>query len=79
MKRNFLLPALLILSFLFSCKTEKQPPNFVFILVDDLGEETDISEKFSGKVEELKAVLNKKLNETCAKFPQPNPNYVAGD
>jgi hypothetical protein len=51
----------------------------VFILVDDLGEETDLSEKFSEKVEELKAVLNKKLNETGAKFPKPNPNYVAGD
>jgi hypothetical protein len=79
MSRYFLLPALLILSLLFSCKTEKQPPNFVFILVDDLGEETDVSEQFPEKVEELKTVLNKKLDETGAKFPQPNPDYVPGD
>ncbi len=33
--RNFLF--LLFATFLFSCSKTKQPPNFVFILVDDLG------------------------------------------
>jgi arylsulfatase A-like enzyme len=50
----------------------------LFNLANDPGEETDVFEKFPEKTEELKAVLNKKLEETGARFPQPNPIYQEG-
>ncbi len=37
MSKTNLLIILFLTLFVFSCKIEKQPPNIVFILVDDLG------------------------------------------
>ncbi len=51
----------------------------LFNLADDPGEETDVSAQFPEKAEELKVILNKKLEETGAKFPEPNPRYEEGD
>ena len=51
----------------------------LFNLADDSGEKTNVSEKFPEKAKELKAVLNKKLEETGAKFPRRNPDYMPGD
>jgi arylsulfatase A-like enzyme len=51
----------------------------LFNLVDDPGEKTDVSGKFPEKVKELNIILDKKLEETGAKFPTVNPDYVAGD
>jgi len=51
----------------------------LFNLADDPGEETDVAAEFPEKVDELKVLLNKKLEETDAKFPQPNPGYTSKD
>ena len=51
----------------------------LFNLADDPGEETDVAAEFPEKVDELKAFLDKKLEETGAKFPQPNPGYTSKD
>ena len=37
MSKRYLLAILCLSILIFSCKTEKKAPNFVFILVDDLG------------------------------------------
>ena len=51
----------------------------LFNLLEDPGETTDISEKYPGIVVELKKTLDKKLTETNAKFPEPNPDYDPRD
>ncbi len=47
----------------------------LFNLADDPGEETNLAESMPGKTAELKKILDEKLAETDAKFPQPNPEY----
>ncbi|MDA3823996.1 MAG: hypothetical protein PF450_15485 [Bacteroidales bacterium] len=47
----------------------------LFNLADDPGGKTDISGRFPEKAQELKVIMAKKLKETGAKFPQPNPGY----
>lgn len=47
----------------------------LFNLKDDPGETTDISASLPEKTIELSELLNKKLSETNAKFPKPNPQF----
>lgn len=47
----------------------------LFNLKNDPGELNDVSEQFPVKTKELKNLLSKKLKESDAKFPQPNPNF----
>ena len=51
----------------------------LFNLADDPGEEADVSEKFPEKIQELKTILDEKLEVTGAKLPQPNPGYTQRD
>lgn len=51
----------------------------LFNLSNDPGETTNIAKDNPGKVTELKKQLEKKLAETHAKFPEPNPDYVPQD
>ncbi|MCG6186013.1 sulfatase [Maribellus maritimus] len=51
----------------------------LFNLDSDPGETTDISTTHPEKVAELKKLLDKKLAETNAKFPEPNPDYAPRD
>ena len=51
----------------------------LFNLKNDPGETTDISEKNPEKMTELKTLLDKKLAETNARFPEPNPDYAPRD
>ncbi|MFW6310164.1 MAG: sulfatase [Prolixibacteraceae bacterium] len=51
----------------------------LFNLKTDPGEKTDLSEMNPDKLEELKSLLDKKLSETGAKLPKPNPDYVPGN
>ncbi len=44
----------------------------LFNLSEDPAETTDLVEKYPEKAKELKEILNKKLNETNAKYPQIN-------
>jgi hypothetical protein len=45
----------------------------LFNLADDPGETTDISASLPEKTKELKKILDKKLSESGAQFPTPNP------
>jgi arylsulfatase A-like enzyme len=47
----------------------------LFNLTDDPGETTDLSLRMPDKMMELKKILEKKLAETGAKFPEPNPEF----
>jgi arylsulfatase A-like enzyme len=47
----------------------------LFNLKDDLGEQTDLSEKMPEKVRQLDAKLAAWLKHTGAKLPKPNPEY----
>lgn len=47
----------------------------LFNLKNDPGEKTDISRDNLAKTVEMKSILMKKLSETNAKFPEPNPYY----
>ncbi|MFW5831726.1 MAG: sulfatase [Prolixibacteraceae bacterium] len=51
----------------------------LFNLKTDPGEKTDLSEMNPDKLEELKSLLDKKLSETGAKLPKPNPDYDPGN
>ncbi len=51
----------------------------LYNLNDDPGETLDLSTTYPQKVNELKQLLNEKLKETNAKFPQPNPDYNPRD
>lgn len=51
----------------------------LFNLKDDPQESTDISTENPGKVEELKKILETKLQASGAKFPVPNPDFVPRD
>jgi arylsulfatase A-like enzyme len=51
----------------------------LFNLAGDPGETTDIANEYPQKVIELKEILDKKLKETNAKFPIPNPDYAPRD
>lgn len=51
----------------------------LFNLSDDLSETNDLADKYPEKVMELKAILDKKLADSNAKFPKPNPDYVPRD
>jgi arylsulfatase A-like enzyme len=51
----------------------------LFNLKNDPGETTDVAEKNPEKTTELKKLLDKKLAETNAKFPEPNPDYAPKD
>ncbi len=51
----------------------------LFNLADDPGETTDVSEDYPAKTTEMKKLLDKKLTETNAKFPQHNPDYAPRD
>ncbi len=48
----------------------------LFALETDPGETTDVAEQNPEKVSELKAILEKKLTNSGAKFPTVNPDYV---
>jgi arylsulfatase A-like enzyme len=45
----------------------------LFNLADDPGETTDLSASLPEKTKELKKILDKKLSESGAQFPTPNP------
>ncbi len=47
----------------------------LFNLAEDLGETTDISEKYPGEVIEMKNILEEKLKDTNSKKPVPNENF----
>lgn len=51
----------------------------LFNLADDPGETTDIANENQEKVTELKKLLDKKLKESGAQFPTPNPDYAPRD
>lgn len=51
----------------------------LFNLADDPGEKTNLAENMPGKTTEIKELLDKKLSETNAKFPQPNPDFQNQD
>jgi arylsulfatase A-like enzyme len=51
----------------------------LFNLANDLGETTDLSEQNKEKVAELKSILDKKLLDSNAKFPEVNPDYDPRD
>lgn len=51
----------------------------LFNLKEDTGETTDLANQFPEKVNELKTLLDKKLAETNARFPEPNPDYAPRD
>ncbi|MEN8117893.1 MAG: sulfatase [Bacteroidota bacterium] len=51
----------------------------LFNLADDPGEATNIAAQNPEKIAELKAILDKKLADTNAKFPRPNPDYDPRD
>uniref|UniRef100_UPI003217A59F sulfatase n=1 Tax=uncultured Draconibacterium sp. TaxID=1573823 RepID=UPI003217A59F len=51
----------------------------LFNLADDMGESTNLAEKYPKKVAELKAILDKKLADSNAKFPVKNPDYDPKD
>ncbi len=50
----------------------------LYNLTSDPGETMDIANKNPQKVKELKSLLEKRLEETHAKFPKPNPDYTSG-
>ena len=47
----------------------------LFNLADDPGETTDLSSRWPEKMNELKEILDRKLAESGAKFPEPNPEF----
>lgn len=51
----------------------------LYHLKNDPGETTNLINDFPQKADELKKILFEKLNETKAKFPQPNPDYIPRD
>ncbi|NQU53300.1 MAG: sulfatase [Bacteroidetes bacterium] len=51
----------------------------LFNLAEDPGETTDIAEENPEKTAELKKILDEKLAESNAKFPEPNPDYDPRD
>lgn len=51
----------------------------LFNLADDVGELTDLADKYPEKVIELKSILDKKLKNSEAKFPVKNPDYMPRD
>ncbi len=51
----------------------------LFNLAEDLGETTDLAAVFPEKLKELKTILDKKLADTDAKFPVPNPDFDPRD
>ena len=48
----------------------------LFNLAKDLGETTEISNQYPEKMAELKSILDKKLADSNARFPDPNPDYI---
>ncbi len=51
----------------------------LFNLANDPGETTDVADKFPEKVKALKVVLDEKLADSNAKFPELNPDYMPRD
>ena len=51
----------------------------LFNLTNDPGETTNIANQNLEKVAELKAILNTKLADSNAKFPEVNPDYDPKD
>ncbi len=51
----------------------------LFNLADDPAESTNIANDFPKKMQELKNLLDRRLKETNAQFPRPNPDYVPRD
>ena len=51
----------------------------LFNLANDLGEITDLANKNPDKLAELKSILDKKLADSNAKFPELNPDYDPRD
>jgi arylsulfatase A-like enzyme len=51
----------------------------LYNLATDPGETTDVAAQNPEKVTELKKVLYKKLADSGAQFPVPNPDYVPKD
>lgn len=51
----------------------------LFNLAEDPGETTDLSESNREKYTELQKILDKKLTETGAKFPETNPDFKQKD
>lgn len=51
----------------------------LFNLANDEKETTNLVQEFPEKAAELKAILDARLRETGARFPQPNPDYVPRD
>ena len=47
----------------------------LFNLAEDPGETVDLSTTLPEKTEELSRILNKRLSETNAQFPEPNPQF----
>ncbi len=51
----------------------------LYNLATDPGETRNIANENPEKLAELKSLLHKKLEETNAKFPEPNPSYIPGE
>jgi arylsulfatase A-like enzyme len=51
----------------------------LFNLAEDPGESTNIADQNPEQVSALKAILDKKLADTNARFPEPNPDYAPRD
>jgi len=51
----------------------------LFNLAEDPGEANDISEDLPGRTKAMKAILDRKLSESGAEFPKPNPDYKSGE
>lgn len=51
----------------------------LFNLADDTGESTNLAGEYPEKLQELKKLLDAKLAETNAKFPETNPDYDPRD
>ncbi len=51
----------------------------LYNLANDPGETTNLAEQNPEKITELKKILDKKLTDSGAQFPVPNPDYIPRD